>query len=555
MNIRFISCFLFLLSSTLCSYSQQEGDMYTFDYVKTNGMDNPEVCIAILDSIVKRDFPNNYNDLDPKYYYLYGMMYNYSLNFYMSNKYLLKTLDTKLIDTNSKVKFNVYWKFADNYNRIGNSDKAVIHAIKALEVANNSIDKYYGFMVLGDIYLLMSNPNEAVKYYEKAKDVVDDDIYKSQIDIRIGNVYVSYADFEEGLKYYDEGYNRLCSITSQHVEGTQYEDTISLDVLKSEFLADLAYANYKNGNKSKARTQADEACGILDKYGFYDYGTPNQMLALFYLGDGQYQKALDRSLPSLESNICDTIYSEYYNNLLNIAEAYVGLGDYKKGYNYARRAITVNYEIERRNDMNLASEIATAYETAEKELQIEQHQRKITEYRLWALILLISLLLVLGIVIINIFYTRRIKIKNRALYLQIKDLSIKEQELDKIKQNLVSEIKETTTDINFEIANNIIRNNKNYLNPEYGRAELCKEIGTNEKYIYNVIKEAIGVTPQTYITKLRVEYAKNILLSNNKKSIADIAVESGFSNVRTFNRQFYNEIGLTPTEFHKMIVS
>ncbi|MBO5912812.1 MAG: helix-turn-helix transcriptional regulator, partial [Clostridia bacterium] len=53
-----------------------------------------------------------------------------------------------------------------------------------------------------------------------------------------------------------------------------------------------------------------------------------------------------------------------------------------------------------------------------------------------------------------------------------------------------------------------------------------------------------------YVNRLRLNYAKNLLLSS-EKSIIDVALDSGFENVTYFNRCFKQESGLTPTEFRR----
>lgn len=55
---------------------------------------------------------------------------------------------------------------------------------------------------------------------------------------------------------------------------------------------------------------------------------------------------------------------------------------------------------------------------------------------------------------------------------------------------------------------------------------------------------------KSYITSLRLDKAE-YLLRNTDKSISDIAAESGFCSIRTFNRIFLKETGSSPGEYRR----
>jgi AraC family transcriptional regulator len=61
-------------------------------------------------------------------------------------------------------------------------------------------------------------------------------------------------------------------------------------------------------------------------------------------------------------------------------------------------------------------------------------------------------------------------------------------------------------------------------------------------------KNAEGVTPHAYIVRRRVERAKELLL-DDKLSIAEIALETGFSDQSHLARQFRAAVGQTPGMF------
>ena len=93
-------------------------------------------------------------------------------------------------------------------------------------------------------------------------------------------------------------------------------------------------------------------------------------------------------------------------------------------------------------------------------------------------------------------------------------------------------------------------NEQPYLNPDLSRDNLAKSLYSNTVYLNAAIREKTNMSFGDYINSLRLDYARNSL-SNPKKSknlISDIAIESGFKSLRTFNRAFKERFGITPEE-------
>ena len=75
-------------------------------------------------------------------------------------------------------------------------------------------------------------------------------------------------------------------------------------------------------------------------------------------------------------------------------------------------------------------------------------------------------------------------------------------------------------------------------------------LGLSECHFSRLFKKMLGTSYTGYINMLRIENAVR-LLRENKESVLDIALSSGFNNIRTFNRVFKSITGSTPTEFLK----
>lgn len=70
------------------------------------------------------------------------------------------------------------------------------------------------------------------------------------------------------------------------------------------------------------------------------------------------------------------------------------------------------------------------------------------------------------------------------------------------------------------------------------------------EYLANYFKRYTNISFMTYINNLRVEEARSLILST-EKNMTDIALECGFSSVKSFNTLFKKTIGVTPSSVRK----
>ncbi len=63
-----------------------------------------------------------------------------------------------------------------------------------------------------------------------------------------------------------------------------------------------------------------------------------------------------------------------------------------------------------------------------------------------------------------------------------------------------------------------------------------------------IFKAATGMTLTEFIGRLRIEWAKQLLL-HRSLSVSEIALEVGFNSLSQFNRLFSRYVGRPPTRF------
>ena len=79
---------------------------------------------------------------------------------------------------------------------------------------------------------------------------------------------------------------------------------------------------------------------------------------------------------------------------------------------------------------------------------------------------------------------------------------------------------------------------------------LADMTGFSKSHFIRLFKEFAGVSYYEYLTKRRLLNAE-LLLDNPECSIADIAMQSGFNSLATFNRVFKASHNCTPTDYRK----
>jgi len=85
---------------------------------------------------------------------------------------------------------------------------------------------------------------------------------------------------------------------------------------------------------------------------------------------------------------------------------------------------------------------------------------------------------------------------------------------------------------------------------DIGSSDVASFVEIHPKYAMNVFKKSTGMTLNEYITLLRLSYAQSLLLEEDL-TILDVAMESGFVSLSTFNQSFRKFTGQTPSDFRR----
>lgn len=79
-------------------------------------------------------------------------------------------------------------------------------------------------------------------------------------------------------------------------------------------------------------------------------------------------------------------------------------------------------------------------------------------------------------------------------------------------------------------------------------SDIANELGVSRSCVSHIFSSRFAINFCDYINSLRLMDSVQ-LLKNSVLSVTDIALISGFSNLRTFNRAFLKQYGVTPTGY------
>ena len=87
-------------------------------------------------------------------------------------------------------------------------------------------------------------------------------------------------------------------------------------------------------------------------------------------------------------------------------------------------------------------------------------------------------------------------------------------------------------------------------NSNFDSEELAKKLLVSESQVYRKIKAITGKSTAVYMRSIRLQYAKDLLISSDK-TVSEVAYETGFNDPSWFSRAFKKEFGYSPTAASK----
>lgn len=151
-----------------------------------------------------------------------------------------------------------------------------------------------------------------------------------------------------------------------------------------------------------------------------------------------------------------------------------------------------------------------------------------------------------------------IVIKDNDLLEALSNNFYKFSSIDEIFDNLLQKINESliewTTEKKLENSKPI-RLAKQFINENYSQLLTLEiigdKIGFNPTYFSSVFKKETGMNFVDYLTEVRIQNAKQILVETDR-NILDISIQVGFNDIKYFTKKFKKSSGLSPSEYRKL---
>ncbi|MEC0267244.1 AraC family transcriptional regulator [Paenibacillus anseongense] len=90
--------------------------------------------------------------------------------------------------------------------------------------------------------------------------------------------------------------------------------------------------------------------------------------------------------------------------------------------------------------------------------------------------------------------------------------------------------------------------NEKFADPQLNNVAISDHVGISTNHLSFLFKEQLDVSIHKYVTHVRIEQAKQMIVEG-KKTLTVIAEEVGFSSIHLFSRSFKATVGLTPSQF------
>lgn len=101
------------------------------------------------------------------------------------------------------------------------------------------------------------------------------------------------------------------------------------------------------------------------------------------------------------------------------------------------------------------------------------------------------------------------------------------------------------------IATSALYIKENYTDESLSSESIASILGISTNYLRRTFKVSKGMSISTYINKIRINKAEELLLNTNM-SVKEIALQVGFSNTNYFYTYFKKHHGITPSVFKKL---
>lgn len=542
------------------SYSSRSNDsINTIEYIKHICVSQPARALALLDTIEERKLLKM-TDVNG----LRAVIYQNGLGqTNVAMKYAKRLYDSPELRKDTVTAIKTLQMITVLSNQNSHYADALKYANEGIAIAKAAGDKVSEATILqlaGSSLASLGRIDEAISYMDRGNKIlasIDNgkdfgirmDIYYGQMQKL--NIYLSGKQFDKLLETMESVRDAYATLSNCDNLPEGYLD---------KFTRDLHYSSICCYTEMGMRKEAAESYEQLMK--LPPSPATGEMVVPYLIMTQQYDKAMKGIKEAKQRFIAnrDTINTNYVDNCLGQEKKILkGMGKYREALGVAEQMLAVNDSIARREKAQKAQEMATIYETADKELQIAHLADRLQSGKIVLTLTMLLLLIAVVVIVVVIRYNRIINLKNRAAVATIDELMAARGKLDEAREQTEAKENEKTETGHTEGQNEIgrlkreIEQKKLYLDPLFDRTRAAEMLPEQNVRTFSAeFNQAFGTSFPRYLSSLRLDHSLSLLCSDDTMNVETIATKSGFSTRQTFYRTFMEHFGITPAEYRKM---
>jgi AraC-like DNA-binding protein len=119
------------------------------------------------------------------------------------------------------------------------------------------------------------------------------------------------------------------------------------------------------------------------------------------------------------------------------------------------------------------------------------------------------------------------------------------------KKYAISKVLSLDVDSVIDRLNSMMIENHLYMEEDLSIKTVAEMLDVNHQQLSEIINRKLNRSFSCYVNDFKLSDAKKFLINEPEFTVTRIALMTGFNSVRTFNRVFAKNIGLTPLEYRK----
>ncbi len=413
----------------------------------------------------------------------------------------------------------------------------------------------------------------------------------------IGNVYYVLNDHKRSLNYHLKGYNMAIAHGDTGIQASFLVNIVAnycklndpknarhyFNLLEKQHLTKSTDKYYLIYNRARlAMTEGDTSAAIRHHEQALQYARDNRIgkeyllfqyceLGEIYMKLGDYAKAIDYAQicePEAKREKAFDLLISVYQLLWN---ANAAIGNKPEEERYRGLYLSLSDTIFNRNTIFSADNELRDYETRMTDEHIASLNGVINRQTLTIIGISLLLLLLLLLSFLLLRNNRKLRFAHSTLLQKTRELQQQEQKNERLLGRLLADKSAETASGDAPAATpsmesaqmksllakiiNVMDDTKAIAKPDFSLNTLAEAVGSNTKYVSQIINETYGKNFKTLLNERRIREACRRLADRNnyeKMTIQAVYEEVGYTNAVSFIRAFRKVNGMTPSEYLKI---